>query len=66
MMMWSMKPNEKEKKFTWHEFTAFVSRRSTNGQRKALEGSSNAWACYLDMKYGTNTEATEALDIDSL
>ena len=30
------KPNEKVKKSIWHEFTAFVSRRTTSGGRGAL------------------------------
>jgi hypothetical protein len=40
------KPNEKVKKSIWHEFTAFVSRRTTSYQRGALDASSKEEAFY--------------------
>ena len=42
--------NEKEKKSTWHEFTAFVSRRTISYQRGALDVSSKEEAFYLEIK----------------
>ena len=49
MKLWQ-KQNEKEKKPTWHEFTAFVSRRTISYQRGALDASSKVEAFYLEIK----------------
>ena len=40
----------KEVQFTWHEFTAFVSRRTISYQRGALDESSKVEAFYLETK----------------
>ena len=54
MMLWQ-KQNVKEKKSTWHEFTAFVSRRTTSYQRGALDVSSKEEAFCLAIKLRTST-----------
>ena len=54
MMLWQ-KQKEKEKKSTWHEFTAYVSKRTISYQRGALEESSKEEAFCLVIKLRTST-----------
>ena len=54
-MMLLQRQNVRRKKSTWHEFTAFVSRRTTSYQRGALDASSKEEASYLAIKLRIST-----------